>query len=93
MEAKLADALTQLEEASAPRPSLTGDELEARIAELESARRADIEALQRPQESFGNTKVELSNATRRLKEAEARVRELERGDHTPTRARGQGGRR
>ena len=81
-EAKLADALTQLEEASAPRPSLTGNELEARIAELESARRADIEALQRAQESFGNTQVELSNATRKLKEAEARVRELERGGHT-----------
>ena len=81
-EAKLADALTQLEEANAPRPSLTGNELEARIAELESARRADVEALQRAQESFGNTQVELSNATRKLKEAEARVRELERGGHT-----------
>ena len=81
-EAKLADALTQLEEASAPRPSLGGNELEARIAELESARRADVVALQRAQESFANTQVELSNAMRKLKEAETRVRELERGGHT-----------
>ncbi len=62
-------------------------ELEARIAELENARRADVVELQRAQESFANTQVELSNAIRKLREAEARVQELERaGTSRPVRS-------
>ncbi len=90
-ESKLADALAtvaDLEQAGAARADGdasvprtgpgTNQELEARIAELENARRADVVELQRAQESFANTQVELSNATRKLREAEARVQELER---------------
>lgn len=96
---ELADALGRLAEleragdADAPdgdgaasRPGFgAGKELEARIAELENARRADIVELQRAQESFGNTQVELSNATRKLRVAEARIRELEMTGNAPPR--------
>jgi hypothetical protein len=95
---ELADALGRLAEleqarnadapdgdGAAPRTGFgASNELEARIAELENARRADIVELQRAQESFGNTQVELSNATRKLRQAEARIRELERpGNASP----------
>ena len=78
-DAKLADALGKLEEAATKESATprSDNELEARIAELESARRADIVELQRARESFGNTQVELSNAMRKLKAAEARAGELE----------------
>jgi hypothetical protein len=61
----------------APRSGLGRSDLESRIAELENARRADVVELQRAQESFANTQVELSNATRKLRDAEARIRELQ----------------
>ena len=91
-QSRLTDALDKLRELEEARASLdeekdepaprvafgASSELEARIAELESARRADVVELQRAQEAFGNTQVELANATRKLREAESRVRELER---------------
>lgn len=61
----------------APRSGLGRSDLESRIAELENARRADVVELQRAQESFANTQVELANATRKLRDAEARIRELQ----------------
>jgi len=96
---ELADALGRLAEleqardadatdgdGDASRPGFgASKELEARIAELENARRADIVELQRAQESFGNTQVELSNATRKLRVAEARIRELEMTGNAPPR--------
>jgi hypothetical protein len=60
-----------------PVPVGVGSDLEARIQELESARRQDISQLQHAQESFANTQLELTNASRKLREAEARIRELE----------------
>ena len=77
-EAARAALAAELAQAAAP----TGEgppaaELEARVAELESARRSDIVELQRAQESLANTQVELTNANRKLKEAEGRLRELE----------------
>lgn len=92
-QSQLADALAKLRELEEARASLdegkgedqppravfgATKELEARIAELENARRADVVELQRAQEAFANTQLELSNATRKLRAAESRVKELER---------------
>ncbi|MGA9160027.1 MAG: hypothetical protein WB297_04075 [Actinomycetota bacterium] len=56
-------------------------------ASIENARRADVVELQRAQEQFANTQVELSNAARKLREAEAPVEELERaGRSRPVRS-------
>jgi len=72
-------ALDEQKDEEAPRVAFGGGaELEARIAELENARRADVAELQRAHESFANTQLELSNTVRKLREAEARVKELER---------------
>ena len=88
--AEALEKLRELEEARAaidenadePKPRVVafgaGAELEGRIAELENARRADVAELQRAHEAFANTQLELSNTTRKLREAEARVKELER---------------
>lgn len=53
--------------------------LEARIAEMESHRRSDVEELQRAQASLANTQFELIEATRKLKQSQERIRELEGG--------------
>lgn len=72
-------ALDEQKDEEAPRVAFGGGaELEARIAELENARRADVAELQRAHESFANTQLELSNTVRKLREAEARVKEFER---------------
>ena len=72
-------ALDERKDEEAPRVAFgSGAELEARIAELENARRADVAELQRAHESFANTQLELSNTVRKLREAEDRVKELER---------------
>jgi hypothetical protein len=81
---KLEAAEASLTGSAAPLQAASGDgssaaDLQARVAELEAARRTDITELQRAQESLANTQVELTNVNRRLKEAEARVRELEGG--------------
>lgn len=82
-DAQLADALARLEELDRSRSNLEGDaasggtDLSARIAELEKVRRADIQELHRVQESFANTQVEFTNTTKKLREAERRIRELE----------------
>ena len=81
-DAQLANALARLEELERSRSNLEGDgasgtDLPARIAELEKARRADIQELHRVQESFANTQVEFTNTTKKLREAERRIRELE----------------
>jgi DNA repair exonuclease SbcCD ATPase subunit len=82
-DARLAEALARLEGSELARSNLEGDagsDLAARIAELEKARRADIEEMHRVQESFANTQVEFTNTTKKLREAERRIRELE-GDN------------
>ncbi len=82
-DARLAEALARLEELEQARSSLEGDggpggsDPESRIAELEKARRTDVEGLNRAQEAFANTQVELTNTTKKLREAERRIRELE----------------
>ncbi len=53
------------------------------LDEVESRRRAEIEELQRAQASLANTQFELIQANRKLKAAEDRVRELERGAPVP----------
>lgn len=100
-QSQLADALgklRELEEARAalqeqgdedPAPRIgfgAGADLEARIAELENARRADVVELQKAHEAFANTQLELSNTTRKLREAEGRVKELERSGNAPAKA-------
>jgi chaperonin cofactor prefoldin len=50
-------------------------ELEARVRELEDQRRSDVSELQRAHEMLANTQAELTLATRKLKEAEARAAE------------------
>jgi chromosome segregation ATPase len=97
-QSQLADALgklRELEEARAaleerrdedPAPRIglgVGTDPEARIAELENARRADVAELQKAHEAFANTQLELSNTTRKLREAEARVKEFERSGNAP----------
>ena len=71
----------ELEEARAPAAlnadGAGGADAQARIEELERARRSDIAELQSAQEAFANTQVELANSTRKLRESEARIRELE----------------
>lgn len=54
-------------------------ELEARVRELEDQRRSDVSELQRAHEMLANTQAELTQATRRLKEAEARAAEASVG--------------
>ncbi len=81
-DARLADALARLEELEQARSTVEGDagaehDLAARIAELEKARRADIQELHRVQEAFANTQVEFTNTTKKLRESERRIRELE----------------
>ncbi|MEX2421524.1 MAG: hypothetical protein WD670_06845, partial [Actinomycetota bacterium] len=80
----------ELEEAKASPAAHDGGsdaspDVESRIVELERARRTDVADLQRAQESFANTQVELANSTRKLREAEARIRELERDLGRPSR--------
>ena len=53
-----------------------GSDLEMRIQELEQARREDVSQLQHAQESFANSQLKLTNASRKLRVAEARIREL-----------------
>ena len=92
-QSRLAEALDKLRELEVARAALeeqkedepappirfgAGAELERRIAELENARRADVVELQRAHEAFANTQLELSNTVRKLREAEALVKELER---------------
>ena len=77
-----------LEKEEAPMPRVgfgAGAELEGRIAELENARRADVVELQRAHEAFANTQLELSNTTRKLREAESRLKELDRSGGAPAR--------
>ena len=51
--------------------------LRTQVAELEDRRRTDVSELQRAQEALANTQVEATQAKRRTKELEERVRELE----------------
>jgi hypothetical protein len=53
--------------------------LMARVAELESQRRADVSELQRAQEALANTQLDATQARRRAKELEERLRELGSG--------------
>jgi hypothetical protein len=48
------------------------------MRQMESQRREEIGELQRAQESLANTQLELMEANRKLKEAQDRIRELER---------------
>jgi hypothetical protein len=52
-------------------------ELQARIAELEALRRDEVSELQRTQQALANTQYEMTEAARRAKQAEERLRELE----------------
>jgi hypothetical protein len=65
----------------------SSSELEARLAELEAARRKDIAELQRAQEALANTQFELANANRRLKEAGERAEAGERSEGAGPEAR------
>jgi chromosome segregation ATPase len=58
-------------------------ELEGRLEDLEAKRRSEVGELQRAQESYANTQVELREMQRKLKAAEERVRELESGPARP----------
>jgi len=51
--------------------------IQVRVLELEDQRRKDVSELQRAQEMLVNTQVELTEANRRLKAAQARISELE----------------
>jgi hypothetical protein len=55
------------------------EELFEQIRELEAARRTDLEALQRAQASLANTQLELFEAQRKLRDAEARIAGLQSG--------------
>jgi hypothetical protein len=70
--AALAAGAGTLEEAGAK-----AADLEQRVRELEDARRTDVAELQHAQESLANTQIELTKATRRARELEDRLRELE----------------
>jgi hypothetical protein len=52
-------------------------ELEERVARVEAQRREEVAELQRVQEAFANTQLELMDATRKLRVAEDRLHELE----------------
>ena len=62
-------------------------ELASRVRELEDQRRRDVEELARAEERLGNTQLELMRATKRAKELEQRLRELEAGGAAPPRER------
>ena len=57
-------------------------ELEARVTQLDELRRSEVLELQRTQEALANTQVEATQAAKRAKEAEARVRDLEAAART-----------
>jgi hypothetical protein len=90
-EAKLVEAAGQVEASSPPARArsraakVEGEaeekarELEARLDDLEAKRRSEVGELQRAQESYANTQVELREMQAKLKAAEERVRELESG--------------
>jgi hypothetical protein len=52
-------------------------ELQARIEELEEMRRSEVAELQRAHETLANTQFEATQAHRRVKELEERLRDLE----------------
>jgi hypothetical protein len=52
-------------------------ELQRQVAELEDLRRTDVSELQRAQEALANTQIEATQAKKRAKDLEDRVRELE----------------
>jgi chromosome segregation ATPase len=81
--AELERVLAAGDEANAARQEAGGDgegriaQLAGRIEQLETERRRDVSELQRVQEALANTQLELTAATKRANEAEARVRKLE----------------
>ena len=58
-------------------------ELTSHVRELEDQRRQGVEDLARAEERLGNTQLELMRATKRAKELEQRLRELEAGEAAP----------
>ncbi|MGZ8625887.1 MAG: hypothetical protein ACXWXK_04340 [Actinomycetota bacterium] len=58
-------------------PERDTEELEVRLAQVETQRREEIAELQRIQEAYSNAQLELMDANRRVEEAEDRARALE----------------